>query len=123
MNDFPLEPISQRPQTLAIVGSICLFILIAQLVKKGHLRSGYSVVWFLTVLFILVLSVFNGFKFWFSNLIGIYYAPAAIFSVLIIGIIIISVHYSVVISKHEKEIKMLAEEIAILKLKFKKLKK
>lgn len=119
MNDFAQGPVSQRAQGLSILGSLLLILLIIFLVKKGYLKSGYSILWFLIASLIFVMSLFTDILFQFSRLTGIYYAPAAIFTILIAGIILITIHYSTVLSRHERRIKKLAQEISLLKDKLK----
>lgn len=121
--DFTQGPVSQRAQLLSIIGSLVLLMIIYFLVKKGYLKSGYSILWFFIAGIIFVLSLFTDVLFSFSRLTGIDYAPAAIFSVLIVGIILIAIHFSVVISRHEKRIKKLAQENALLRSKLDKMKK
>ncbi len=119
MNDFVQGPVSQRAQGLSIFGSLLLLLLIMFLVKKGYLKSGYSILWFFIASIIFVMSLFTDILIQFSRLTGIYYAPAAIFTILIAGIILITIHYSTILSRHERRIKKLTQEIALLKDKLK----
>ncbi|HEY6906243.1 MAG TPA: DUF2304 domain-containing protein [Ignavibacteriaceae bacterium] len=110
-------PINPRTQLLSITASLILFIFIYLLVKKGYLKSGYSILWFLVSILIFIVSLFIDILYWFSALTGIYYPTSAIFSILIVGIILISIHYSVEISRHDKKITDLARELSLLKVK------
>jgi hypothetical protein len=114
------EPMSPPAQGLAILGSLVLIATIALLIKKGHLKSGYSILWFLLSFSILFLSLFNNILLWLSEFIGVAYAPALIFAVLFVGIILILIHFSVVIAKQDEKIKTLTQEIALIKVKFNK---
>jgi hypothetical protein len=51
----------------------------------------------------------------FSRAIGIAYAPAALFFILIAGLIVLSIHFSVLLSKYDRRIKELAQEHALLR--------
>ncbi|MCH7951724.1 DUF2304 domain-containing protein [Patescibacteria group bacterium] len=104
-----------RTQLFSIVGSILLLLIIINLIRREYLKEGYSLLWLLMGGLVLIFSLFNELLFSFSNFIGIDYAPAALFLVLIIGLMLISMHFSVAISKHEKRIKELAQENALLK--------
>jgi len=121
-NDLTQGPVSQRAQFLSVIGSLILLGIITLLVRKGYLKSGYSILWFLIAGIIFIMSLFTDALFWFSKATGIDYAPAAIFSVLIVGIILIAIHFSVVISKHEKRIKKLAQDNALIRQKLNDLK-
>ncbi len=117
MNNFEpvFGPINIKTQELSIIASLILFFVVFYLVRKKHLKSGYSILWFFISILIFFLSIFIDILYWFSNITGIYYPTSAIFAVLIVGMILISIHYSVVISKHEAQIKILAQENAIIK--------
>lgn len=117
MDNFSQGPVSARAQIIAVLGSITLFLIITWLIKKRYLRSGYSILWFLVSGTLLILSLFVNLLYLLAVTIGIEYAPAAFFAVVLVGLILISIHFSTVISKHERRIKKLAQEIALLKEK------
>lgn len=106
--------LTREVRLLAIAGSILLLLFIVDLIRKERLKEGYSLLWFLTAFILLVFSVFSNFLFSLSQFIGIYYAPATLFLLLIISLLLISVHFSTVISRHEKRIKELSQENALL---------
>lgn len=107
-------------QMLSIIGSLILFLIVIILVRKGILKSSYSLLWFIVSTVIFIMSVFADVLTTLSTLAGIYYPTAAIFAVLIVGIILIMIHFSVVISRQEKRIRKLAQENSLLKNKIKK---
>lgn len=119
MDNFAQGPVSAKAQTIAVLGSLALLLIITWLIRKKFLRSGYSILWFLVSGTLLILSLFVNLLYLLSTSIGIEYAPAAFFAVMFVGLILISIHFSTVISKHERRIKKLAQEIAILKEKLK----
>lgn len=111
------EPMSFETKILAILSSVVLIMLIIKLIQSGRLREGYSILWFFLVACMVVITVFGDEVFVFANMIGIYYAPALIFSVLIVNLILIAIHYSITLSRHEERLKTLAQEIALMKIK------
>jgi len=113
--------INPRTQLLSVAGSLTLTIIVILLIRKGYLKPGYSILWLGITLLILILSIFIGVLYWFSTTVGIYYPTSAIFSVLIIGIILILVHFSIVISRYDKQIKKLAQESSLIKHDLKKI--
>lgn len=110
-------PVSGRAQSVAILGSLILLCAIIYLIRKGLLKSGYSILWFLTTGVIFLISLSGNLLLWFSDIIGVFYAPSAVFSVLIVTIIVIIIHFSVVLTKHERQITKLAQENTLLKEK------
>jgi len=123
INDPTLGPVTERVQFLSLVGSVLLLSFIIRLIRKGSLKAGYSLLWFLVGGLMLLFSLSTNLLFWLSGFLGVYYAPAALFSVLLIGLILLSIHFSVEISKHERRIKRLSQENSLLKNALKKLKK
>ncbi len=115
-------PISGRAHQVAILGSLLLLTFILYLIRKGHLKAGYAILWFFITIATFAISTFDTVLYSFSDIIGVYYAPSAIFSILIVGLILIVIHFSVLLSKHEKQIKKLAQENGILKNKIEKIK-
>ncbi len=102
-------------QILSICGAVLFMLFIFRLIVKGRLREEYSILWIVCTFVLLV------FSFWRSGLdiiakyLGVYYAPALIFLGAIFAITIFLVHLSVVNSKQHRQIKDLAQELALLK--------
>ena len=96
---------------LAIIG----FILV--LLRKGVLKTQYTILWLLLTLFLIALSTIKGLQDWISNLLGIYYPPAALFFCGFIFVLALLLYFTVVISQLSKENKLLAQEVALLKEK------
>jgi hypothetical protein len=105
-------------QILSILGALLFMFFIFRLIVKGRLREEYSILWIICTCGLLV------FSFWRSGLdiiakyLGVFYAPALIFLGAIFAIIIFLVHLSVVNSKQHRQIKDLAQELALLKDQF-----
>jgi hypothetical protein len=120
---LPNEPMSMETKMLAVASSAVLVMLIIKLIQTGKLREGYSILWFVLVACMLFITLFSETVFAFSGLIGIYYAPALIFAVLLVNLILIAIHYSTVLTRHEERLKTLAQEIALMKAKRSSVKK
>jgi hypothetical protein len=104
-------------QVLAIAGSVIFMFFIFRLIVKGRLREEYSILWIICTLSLLVFAIWRNGLDLIAKFLGVYYAPALIFLGAIFAIIIFLVHLSVVNSKQHRQIKELAQEIALLKNK------
>ncbi|MDP3997118.1 MAG: DUF2304 domain-containing protein [bacterium] len=113
--------IPARTQTFAIVVSGGLFLLIVYLIRSGRLKEGYSLIWFFIALATVALSVFSGLLDVFARFIGIAYVPAALFLVLLGGVYLLGIHFSLLLNRYDKRIRQLAQEHAILKEQIAKL--
>lgn len=99
----------------AIIFSIVFIIFILNLVRKNRLDEKYSILWLFLAAVILIVSIFPSIIETISQWFNVYYAPALmlLFSVGIIGAYI--VHITLVITRQNKMIIKLTQEIAIMK--------
>jgi hypothetical protein len=104
-----------RIQVLAIVGSILLIIFILELIRRKRLKEEFSILWLGMGIVFLVISLFRRLLDKFSYLVGIGYPPAALFLILIMGLTVILIHFSVAISELKEANKRLTQELGLLK--------
>ncbi|HAQ60642.1 TPA: DUF2304 domain-containing protein [Candidatus Delongbacteria bacterium] len=108
---------TDRIQYFAIAGSILLMIFIVELIRRKKIKEQYSLLWlFFSVVFIILAFWRNGIEV-ISDFIGISYAPAAFLLILVMAIFLVLIQYSILISKLSEDIKVLVQEIALLKEK------
>lgn len=112
--------IPPRIQYIAIGASIFLVLVIIYLIRKGRLKEGYSIIWFLISIGVALVSLFTFILDLFARLVGISYTPAAIFLLLLGGLFLLSLHYSVLVSRYDRRIRHLAQEHAMLKVELTK---
>ncbi|MFK7693365.1 DUF2304 domain-containing protein [Paenibacillus sp. HJGM_3] len=110
-------------QLMGIAFSLIMLISVFVMVRARMIREKYSLVWFLIGVFTLFISVFRGFIDWFSDLIGIYYAPSAFFAILIGSAYLLLLHMSVSISSLKMHNKTLTQELGLTKLRLEELEK
>lgn len=112
--------------SVQIVGGIFgLFLIVSMffLVKSKMVQEKHSLVWIFIGALILVFSIFRDLMEVFSDFIGIYYAPSALFAILIACAYILLLNMSISISTLKKKTKTLIQESALLKLKIEELEK
>ena len=109
--------ISYRLQIIAIVTALIFMFFIFRLIAKGKLLEEYSFIWIVCTALLLLFAVWRDGLDVIAKLLGIYYAPSLIFLGAIFAIVVFLVHLSVVNSKQHKQIKDLAQEMALLKEK------
>ncbi|MEK6531218.1 MAG: DUF2304 domain-containing protein [Deltaproteobacteria bacterium] len=102
-------------QTIAIIGSLLLFVAIIDLVRRGLLKEKYSVLWLMSALVLLVLSIKKQILDTVAAYLGIAYPPSLLFLVAFLFVFLIVLHFSVVISVLHEKNKILAQELALLK--------
>ena len=102
---------------LAVIFSILFIVVIIKFVKNDKLDEKYSLLWLFFGIVIFIISVFPGLITKVSTLLNVYYPPSLLllFAIIILGIYII--HISLVITKQNKMIVKLNQELGILKEK------
>ncbi len=102
-------------KTLAITGNALLLILVIELVRRGRLKERYSLLWLLAGAVLLMLSLSRSVLEYISRIVGIYYPPSVLFLLAFLFLLLITLHFSVVISGLSDKNKKLAQELALLR--------
>jgi hypothetical protein len=71
--------------------------------------------------FFLLLAIWRDGLDYFGKLVGVAYSPTALLLVLVMGVILILIQYSVVVSSQTDKIKQLSQKLGLLSLKVEKL--
>jgi hypothetical protein len=103
-------------QGTAIAASVLITLLVIQLIRKRLLSEEYSILWFLTSGVLLLLAIDRHFIDRLAALIGVAYPPSLLLLGSIFAGFVLSMHFSVALSRLSKENKRLAQEIALLRL-------
>jgi len=104
----------KRIQIISLIASIGLFSIIFELVRRKKLKERFSILWLLFALILVVFSLWSDLLENFSQLIGIYYAPAVLIPVIIFFGVVLFLYFSIVVTRQAEKIKTLAQKIALL---------
>ncbi len=104
-----------RIQVASIVGSLAFLFFIARLIIKGKLREEYSIVWLFCTVLLLVFSFWRDGLRVVAELLGVFYPPSLVFMGAIFAVIVFLVHLSIVVSKLQRQLKEVAQELALTK--------
>lgn len=109
--------------TFAIIFSIAFIIFIINLVRKNKLDEKYSILWLFASVVILIVALFPSIITIIAQKFNVFYPPTLmlLFSIIVLGAYI--VHITVVITKQNKMIVKLTQELGILKEEINKQKK
>jgi len=103
-------------QYVAITGSFLFIASVLFLISRRKLREEFSLLWLFFGFVFLGLSIWRESLDIIASFLGIAYSPAAIFLILIIGIISILIHFSIAISGLTERVKILVQEVGLLKM-------
>jgi hypothetical protein len=98
--------------SIAITGGLFLFVF--ELVRRKRLQERYALLWLFATALMLGLAVWRQGLEWMADVVGIDYAPSALFAVAFGFVLVILLHFSLVISRLANENKVLAQRLGML---------
>ena len=102
----------------ASIASLLLLLVVFELIRSRRLRERYALLWVLTGVVLLVLSVWRGGLNTIAGWLGVTsYPPAVLFAIGLLFVVLVLLHYSTVISKLADQNTILAQRLAILEAK------
>ncbi len=104
-----------RQKFFAIVASVVIMLIVVELVRRRRLREEYSWLWLLTGAVIILLVVWYDLLVWVTHLIGAVVPTTTLFIFGLIFLMLISLHYSIQISKLSQQVKDMAQQLAFLR--------
>jgi hypothetical protein len=106
------------PTVVSIAGAIAAVLLLAvilELIRSRRLQERYALLWLLTGVVMLVLSLWRSGLNTIAGWVGIEtYPPAVLFAVATLFVLVVLLHYSTVISRLSDQNKILAQKLALL---------
>lgn len=110
-------------QYISILGSVVFIGLILMLIRSKRIKEEFAILWLFFGIVFLFLSIWRGSLEIIARILGIAYAPAAIFLILIIAIISILIHLSLITSRLTDQAKIITQELGLLKMEMDTMKK
>lgn len=99
----------------ASIASLLLILVVLELIRGRRLKERYALLWLVTGMVLLVLSIWRGALNTIAGWLGVSgYPPAILFAAAILFIIVVLLHYSTVLSKLADQNTLLAQRIALL---------
>ncbi len=103
-----------RIEIWAVLGCVVLFAALFELVRRHRMKERYSFLWFTTAIVLLTLTIKRDWLEHLARMLGVYYAPTALFLILVFFMLLILVHFSTVISKLLTQNQVLSQKLGIL---------
>jgi len=97
-----------------ILGSVGLLLIVLELVRRRRLKEEYSLLWLLTAVVLLALSLWRSSLDLIAKLVGIFYPPTALFVVGFGFVLLLLLYFSIIISKLSGENNNLTQRLSIL---------
>ena len=105
-------PLEQTITGIAI--GVAMALLVLELLRRRALNERYAILWLILAAIIIVLSIWDPLLVEIADLMAIRYPPTALFLISLLFVFVILVHVSVVLSRQSRSYLRLAQKIAIL---------
>ena len=106
---------TDRLTLLVFVAALGLLVLVLEMVRRRALAEKYSLLWLVMSVVILLLAIARPALDRIAPILGIYYAPSALFVAGFVGLLVILLYFSAVITKLTREARIAAQQIGILR--------
>jgi hypothetical protein len=103
-----------RIQIVAVVAAGLLLLGVLELVRRRKLLERYALVWLFSAAVLLLLAAWAGLLTSIAELVGIRYAPSALFVIAFGFILLLLLHFSIAVSRLTDQSKVLAQRLALL---------
>ncbi len=109
----PVVRLTPQARIVAAVLAVLFMVLILELIRRDRLLERYSIVWFLLGLAMLVGAAFPYLLELLARAMGVRDATIALFSMVLLILLGLSLNFSVIASRQAKQITRLAQQSAI----------
>lgn len=110
-----------RATLLGAIVAVILLVLVFEMIRRRRLQERYAILWLLTAVVLLVLSVWQRAIGYLADLVGVAYPPALLFAVALIFFVVVLLHYSTVLSRLVQQNLALAQAVALLEERVRRL--
>jgi hypothetical protein len=104
-----------RQQIFFLSLAVVLLLVIVELVRRRRLRVEYSWLWMASGVTIILLILRYDFLIWLTDLVGAAIPTSTLFFLCILYLALLSLNYSVRLTDLTREVKELAQEVALLR--------
>lgn len=105
----------QKVQVVAIAGSLAVLVLVIALIARGRLKPRYALLWLVASIGLLVPSLFRSVIDDAAGVFEVAYAPSLLFLAIDTLVLLVLLHVSVVLSDLSDRVRLLVEEVAVLR--------
>ncbi|MCK5505563.1 MAG: DUF2304 domain-containing protein [Thermodesulfovibrionia bacterium] len=107
-------------QILSITLSLVVLVSVLEFIRRGVFKEKYALLWLFASIVLLIISFWRGLLDFTAGIFGFYYPPSFLFLLGLGFLLLITLHFSIVVSNLSEKNKKLAQELGILKEKLEK---
>jgi hypothetical protein len=113
--------VTPRQMVFVTFVALALFVLVLELIRRHMLREKYSMVWFLTCIVFLTVPLLYDVYAWFASWVGILDPISLFFYLAIVGLVLLSLQFSLALSTAFYQRKALTQSMALLEQRLRRL--
>jgi len=106
--------VTDRVQVVALGSSVLLLLVVLELVRRRRLSEEYSTLWIVLAVSLIGISLRRDVLDSAAKWLGVYYPPAVLVLMLVAIMSVAALAFSVILSRHQRQIDRLIEENAIM---------
>ena len=95
--------------------AVVILLFVMYLLRKGRLPIKFALLWLIAIVLLLIVALFPDMLLWLMNLIGFVTLSNMIIGILFVILIFITISLTVIISGQKEKIRILIQEVSILK--------
>ena len=107
-------PLTMKARAFIVALSLVVFAFVINLVRTRKLKEEYALLWLITAVVLVVISLAVDWLDAIAWALGIEYSPALLFTIAFICFLFIFFQFSLSISRFSEQIKVLAQDLALL---------
>lgn len=100
---------------LTVGVSLVLILFVLDLVRRRQLREQYALLWLAAGFVLLIFAVERSLVETLARVLGVYYAPSALFLLGFFFLLALNLQYAVVLSRQAERVVYMAQEVALLR--------
>ncbi|MGE5455580.1 MAG: DUF2304 domain-containing protein [Ignavibacteriales bacterium] len=107
--------ISENLKLAALLFLLAIILIITLFVRKDKITIKYSLVWYSCTFVLLLFVIFPPILVWLTNIFKIQVASNLLFILIIAFLFVITISLTIIVSKQKEQLKLLIQEVSILK--------
>jgi hypothetical protein len=109
----PVYRLTTQTRVLAVILAVLFMVFIVELIRRDKLLERYSIVWFAAGALMIIGALVPQPLELLADLMGVRDLTIALFSLVLIVLLALALNFSVIASRHTKQITRLAQERAV----------
>lgn len=107
--------IDWKLKLIAVISLVIVILVITHFVKKNKISVRYSIIWYLSLVVLIIFSIFPEILGMLTKLAGFEISSNFLFVLLIAFLFFICISLTIIVSEQKEQIRKLIQEISIMK--------